>query len=328
MPRLAKANRRGVKPKPLHTSVRRYARAVLVGALLAYGILALGLFFNQESLIFPGHSGQGTAEARFTPTGGTTLVPLSAGRERLVGLYGPALTEAGAPYRDAKHRPTLLYFYGNGTQLSDCRKTLDYLCRLGVNVLIPEYAGYGLSTGAAGEAGCYSAADAAYDYLTQTRHVPAEQLIVTGGSLGGAVAIDLAARKPVAALAAFNTFTSMSDMAGVLFPWMPSGFLLRHRFESAQKIHQVHVPVFLASGDADTFIPPTMSARLAAAAGGPVTRLLVRGAEHGSLPMNGTPEFHAALKAFVARVKPLPFGTAADSQRVTSVRGENQPQHQ
>jgi fermentation-respiration switch protein FrsA (DUF1100 family) len=166
--------------------------------------------------------------------------------------------------------------------------------------------GYGLSTGKASESGCYATATAAYDYLTRTRRVPARKLIVVGGSLGGAVAIDLAARKPVAALAAFNTFTSMTAMASRMMPWAPSWLLLRHRFESARKIRRVQTPIFLAAGEADTFIPPSMSASLAAAAGGPVTQMQVREAAHGSLPTNGTPEFDAAFQAFLERVRRSP----------------------
>ena len=281
----------------------RIARSLLVGFLLGYGALVIPLYFGQEQLIFPGHSSQGAPEAGFKAPAGAELVPLRARNDQIFALYGPALTPAGKPRPDAAHCPTLLYFYGNGTWLAVSLGTFAYLRRLGVNVLIPEYAGYGMSTGAVGEAGCYAAADAAYEYLTRTRHVPTRQLIVVGGSLGGAVAIDLAARKPVAALATFSTFTSMCDMAGVLTPWAPAQLLLRHRFESAQKIRRVKAPIFVATGDADGFVPPQMSARLAAAAGRPVTRLLVHGAEHGSLPTNGTPEFDTVLQAFVERVR-------------------------
>lgn len=292
----------------------RYARAALIGVGGAYAILAGVLFAGQERMIFPGHESQGTPEARLKTPPDAKLLSLKAGGDRIAALYGPALTGEGVAHPNAARCPTLLYFYGNGSQLATSRGSFAYLRRLGVNVLIPEYPGYGLSEGEPGEVGCYRAADAAYEYLTRQRHLPAQQLIVAGGSLGGAVAIDLAARKPVAALAAFNTFTSMPDMASQLFPWAPSQPLLRHRFESERKIHEVHAPIFLAAGEADSFIPPAMTGRLAAGAGGPVTQILVRGAGHNSLPTDGTPEFRQALQKFVRQVA-VSMGREAESQQ-------------
>ena len=52
-----------------------------------------------------------------------------------------------------------------------------------------------MSSGQANEFGCYEAADAAYHYLTETLHVHPAQIVVSGWSLGAAVATDLAARK-------------------------------------------------------------------------------------------------------------------------------------
>jgi len=284
-------------------SWRRLARLLLRSVLFVYVLLVLLLFFQQESLLFPGQTSQGSAAAQLSPPAGAELVTFSAGRQRITALYGPALTPTGAVRPDAAHCPTALYFYGNGTWLAVSKGTFAYLRKRGVNVLIPDYVGYGQSTGSAGETGCYATATAAYHYLTRTRRVPPHRLLVVGGSLGGAVAIDLAARKPVAALAAFNTFTSMTAMANRMMPWAPSWLLLRHRFESERKIRQVKTPVFLAAGEADTFIPPTMTGRLAAVTSGSVSQMRVPGIGHGDLPTNGTPEFDAAFQEFIERVR-------------------------
>ena len=92
--------------------------------------------------------------------------------------------------------------------MARCQKSFEGLRRLGVNVLIPEYPGYGMSDGRASERGCYAAADVAYDYLARRPDIDRAQIIVAGHSLGGAVAVDLASRRHVAALITLSTFTS------------------------------------------------------------------------------------------------------------------------
>ena len=160
----------------------------------------------------------------------------------MVALFGPALTPDGEPHPDAARRPTLLYFYGNGMCLSDTTEQFDRFRRLGANVLIPEYVGYGMSGGQPSEAGCQATADAAYDHLQRRGDVDPRPIVAVGWSLGGAVAIDLASRRPVAGLVAFSTFTSMVEMARTEFPVPPHSLLLRHRFDSLTKIGQRHLP--------------------------------------------------------------------------------------
>ena len=58
---------------------------------------------------------------------------------------------------------------------------------MGANVLIPEYVGYGLSTGDACEAGCYATADAAYQHLLSRSDIDPRRIVVAGASLEGTV---------------------------------------------------------------------------------------------------------------------------------------------
>src|SRR5207248_7185576 len=154
------------------------------------------------------------------------------GGEKVVALFGEALNADGAPRKDAGDCPTLLFFYGNAMTANDCWVEFGRFRRTGVNVLIPDFLGYGMSGGEAGEPGLYATADAAYDYLTHDRHVASAKIISAGRSIGTAAAIDLASRRPVGAVATFSAFTSMVDVAHQVLPWYPTSLLLRHRFES------------------------------------------------------------------------------------------------
>ena len=109
-------------------------------------------------------------------------------------------------------------------------------------MLIPEFVGYGMSGGSPSERGCQDTADAAYEYLVETRGIEPERIVVGGWSLGGAVAVDLASRTPVAGLIMFSSFTSGVDMAHRIVPFLPVSLLLRHRFDNIGKIRQRHLP--------------------------------------------------------------------------------------
>ena len=164
------------------------ALAVLLGGFIVLAAL-------QTQLIFPGSATQRTPEAELpVGTGGKVVALNSASGDRITALFGKALNPDGSPHRDAAKQPTLLYFYGNGMCLAAAAEfDFDRYRRLGVNVLIPDYLGYGLSSGKASETGCYQTADACYDHLLKRDDVDPRKIVIVGRSLGGAVAIDLAA---------------------------------------------------------------------------------------------------------------------------------------
>lgn len=275
-------------------------RATRVCALGYLGLVTM-LYLFQTRLIFPGSVSQGNPESKVKPRPDTELVTLrSASGDEVIALFGPALSETGSVLDDAHIRPTLLYFYGNGTNLIDvASEVFDRFRSLGVNVLVPDYAGYGMSGGSPGEKPCYDTADACYQHLLQRKDVDPKKLIVAGRSLGGAVAIDLASRQDVAGLVAFSTFTRMSEMARRRYPFVPASLLLRHRFDSIDKIGRITCPILLGHGSADTFIPADMSLTLAAGAKAPVTTFLVEGADHNDFYQVGDRQVFEALATFL-----------------------------
>lgn len=292
--------------------VRRLLR--VAGVTLALGYLAqvLLLFVFQDGLLFVGGSTRG--RAAHAPSRGTELVRVPARTGDIVALqFAPALKSDGARDPKAATRPTLIYFYGNGTCLKTCQPQVERLRRYGANVLATEYVGYGMSTGKPSEAGCYATADAAYDYLLSRPDVDPRRIVSAGGSLGGAVAIDLASRRPVAGLATFMTFTCLGDVAQGHFPWVPVAPLLHSRFDSIQKIRRVDCPILLVHGTKDRMIPHAMQARLASAAAAPVTQVVVPEGTHNDLFDIGEEEIAAAFRQFLAA---LPQGAAHRSVRV------------
>jgi fermentation-respiration switch protein FrsA (DUF1100 family) len=79
-------------------------------------------------------------------------------------------------------------------------------------------------------------------------------------------AVDLASRRPHRALLLVSTFTSIPDMAQKQYPWLPARWLVRNRFESLDKIASCPMPILIAHGTADEFVPFAQGERLFAAA--------------------------------------------------------------
>ena len=251
---------------------------LLKGFAFCYLLICLVFSILQTKLIFPGAATQGQRASQHRAGAREELLELKTpAGERVVALF------AAAKHADPKSRPTIIFFYGNGMCLANCiRDFCDFRDR-GFNIIMADYLGYGMSGGQAGEQGVYASADACWDYLLQSGRVDARKIVPVGWSLGGAAAIDLASRKPAAAVVTLSAFTSMNAMARLITPILPTGLMLKHHFRNDEKLKQIHVPVLIIHGDQDSIIPPAMASALEKAANPPVTRVMIEGADHNNL---------------------------------------------
>lgn len=196
---------------------------------------------------------------------------------------------------------TVLYFHGNGGNLSYTGWIGERLASNNFDVLIFDYRGYGRSEGTmTDERALFADANAAYEYLLRERKVLPEQIALYGQSLGTTAAIDLASRKTCGALVVESGLTSASDMASALLPWLPRFLhpLGRNRFDSVHKISGVRCPVLITHGDQDRLIPVGQGRALFAHAPEPKELLIVRGADH-ALARFGGDEYLDRVAGFI-----------------------------
>ncbi|HVF26726.1 MAG TPA: alpha/beta fold hydrolase [Pyrinomonadaceae bacterium] len=212
----------------------------------------------------------------------------------------------GAPVQPAT--ATIIYFHGNGGNLSGVGWIANHFTARGFDVMLFDYRGYGRSEGAAiDERGIFADADAAYDYVVRERGVPPARLVLYGQSLGTTAVADVASRKPCGGVILESGLSSASDMAGVVLPWLPRAFhrLARNRFESARKLAGVECPILVAHGDMDEVIPIEQGRALYAAAREPKRLIIVSGASHNNLVAIGGENYLDAVAAFIrASVEP------------------------
>lgn len=199
----------------------------------------------------------------------------------------------------APERPTLLYFHGNAGHVYDWALVRGELTECAAGLLLPDYRGYGKSTGRPTETGLYRDGGAALAFLAE-RGVPLAQTMLLGKSLGGGVATELArGRRDLRGLVLESTFTSMASVANHLIPYAPVGALVPDRYESGAKLAEVGCPVFVIHGARDGLIPPVEGRRLYELAHPPKRLWLVPNADHNDVSWVAGAEYGRRLRAFL-----------------------------
>ena len=263
----------------------RAGRIFLIAIPSAYLVLLLVMMAFENSLIYfpmkfpegnwhPG--GIAVEDAWFTAADGT----------KIHGWY--------APHRQP--RAVVLFCHGNGGNITHRAEEIRALHdRVGAAVLAMDYRGYGKSEGKPDERGVLADARAARTWLANKAGVAENRIVLMGESLGGAVAVDLAA-DGARALILENTFSSVPDVAAHHYPWAPVRVLMRTRFDSAAKIRSYHGPLYQSHGDRDSLVPLELAKRLFDAANEPKQFLLVEGAEHND---PRPPQYYDKLREFL-----------------------------
>jgi hypothetical protein len=206
--------------------------------------------------------------------------------------------------------PTVLFLHGARRNLYESQYRIDRLADLGLNVLAIDYRGFGRSTPLLpSEETALQDARAAFDELRRRQPDPRRRFLY-GYSLGGAVAIALAAeRDGVAGVIVESSFTSIAELVRASrWGWVPFlGAAVTQEFDSRSRIGRVNEPLLLVHGTADGVIPHTMSDELLASATGvqPEWKRLVKidGANHRGAPFVDREIFDSALRDFVGQAQ-------------------------
>jgi len=197
-------------------------------------------------------------------------------------------------------RLVTLFLHGNAGNITHRAALIREITAAGSPVLMLDYRGYGKSGGRPSEKGLYADSEAAYAYLLGLGYHP-NQIILHGESLGTAVAIDLAARRPCTALVLEAPFSSASDVAGSVLPVI--GPALVRSFNSVPKIRFIVPPKLFIHGDRDNIVPLRFGQKLFDAAQGRKEFWIVKGAGHNDILYCAGPRYRHRLQDFYSALK-------------------------
>ncbi|PTQ77661.1 hypothetical protein C8R26_1065 [Nitrosomonas oligotropha] len=224
---------------------------LLITLVVAYVVIVLLVYFGQSRLVyFP--------EKQLSNTPGA--VGLDYSSVNIPTSDGETLHGWWMPVPDAKG--TVLFFHGNAGNISHRINYLTMFKRLGYDTLLFDYRGYGQSSGTPSESGTYLDAQAAWHYLTATKEIAPERIVLFGESLGGAVAAWLATREKPGLLVLASTFTSVPELAGEIYPFLPVRWISRFAYNTLASLQSVSCPVFIAHSPQDDIVPFHHSERL------------------------------------------------------------------
>lgn len=239
------------------------AAVAKIALVVAIGFPLL-MYFAQESLIFHPQ-------------------PLSEERRAAIAARGVAESifidgkEARLHAWHVKGEPLIMYFGGNAEEvswmLSDAAGRAP-----GIGWLLVDYRGYGSSGGSPTESALV--ADAIDWYDEMKKQYPT--IYAFGRSLGSGVAVQLAAQRPIAGVILVAPFDSMVTLGKRYYPFLPVGWMLRHRFDSVSLAPAIKSPLLCIVATADEIIPAEHSKRLYDAWGGEKRWVGLEGAGHNS----------------------------------------------
>ncbi len=243
---------------------------VLLIGLAGYAAVCGLLYFQQDGLIFfPTQARETELLARAAAIG---FKPWHASDGAWIGWE---------PEKSAKG-DILVVFHGNAGMALD----RSWLTVLGTGIrgaqwklCLFEYPGYGARDGTPSEKSMTAAAIAAVDSLTSG---PSQRIWILGESLGSGVAAAVAGARPekVSGVILVTPFDSLASAASAHYPWLPVNLLIRHRFDSMEKLRNYHGPVAFVIAANDSTIPPRHARTLAEGYAGTKKVWEIAGAEH------------------------------------------------
>lgn len=276
-----------VVARPKEKKILRFAALLLLFFAGYYVYRAADLYFHQEKYVYhPEKIWTATPASEGLPYEDLTLQ--SSDGMRLSAWYIPAEQSKGS----------VLFLHGNARNMSADLDAIKMFHDLGYNVLTLDYRGYGKSEGRPDEEGTYRDAQAGWDWLVGVKGESPKRIVICGRSLGSAIAADLASKNASGALILEAAFTSMSNAAQGIYPYVPVKFLSRYRYDTLNKLKNVRCPVLIVHSREDELIPFRHAEQLYAAVSGRKDLLELGGLHKGGYQPT-LEKYHEGVKRFL-----------------------------
>ncbi|KAG3110007.1 hypothetical protein PI124_g11171 [Phytophthora idaei] len=281
--------------------------AAYTGGTLCVGALFLLYMYQDRLLYFPTIPGA----SKFTkdnPPGYRHPGEFSIDYEDLMILCKDGVKINAWLMKQKEHtaRPTLIFFHGNAGNIGyRLPNAVQLFRKVGANILLVDYRGFGHSEGNPSEEGIKLDAEAALDAMYARTDIDSSKLVAFGRSLGGAVSVYLAEKEPsrVAAVILENTFLSISAMVDALMPFLTyvKPLVLRMNWNNEQTIQKLKQPILFIAGMQDELVPHFHMEKLRSLATSSqrVVWFPVPGGTHNDSWLRGGDKYYAELRQFL-----------------------------
>ncbi len=250
--------------------IKKILISLAVLAALVYISACAYLYSQQDKILFPGNHTPADFKYSFDIPFEEVLIEVDGAK--LHGLYYPA---EGDP------KGMIIFFHGNSERAEQFGESADVFTSRGWDYFIPDYRGYGKSTGeVTSEAQFLADIDRIYEWARAK--YPENKIVFAGRSMGAVPAAYLASKhqpKVTVMIAAFYNVAAMKD---IRYPFLPD-FLLNYEFPNNKWIAESKSPIYLVHGTEDKTVPYEHSLRLSPLAKAPHKHFSVPGAGHSNL---------------------------------------------
>jgi uncharacterized protein len=195
-------------------------------------------------------------------------------------------------------RARIVYFHGNGGNLSNWAPILAGIAGRGYSVFAVDYRGYGVSTGRPTERGLYRDVDACLEAAWPTAETTAP-LVYWGRSLGAAMAAYAATITKADGIiieAGFPDARTVIRDSPVL---VALSVFSSYRFPVAEFLGAAKAPVLVMHGDHDRVIPFALGRELFDALPGPKRFVVIAGGDHNDATAPDVEGYWAAIDGFI-----------------------------
>ncbi|MBI1272756.1 MAG: alpha/beta hydrolase [Alphaproteobacteria bacterium] len=251
---------------------RSKIKHLLLTLLTAYAVFCIALVLLQRNLMyFPDKTSFVPSEWQVPEL--QPVETLTADGLRITSWYTPARTP---------DRETIVFTQGNAGHAGYRNYKVRPWIDAGYGVMMVGYRGFGQNPGVPSEKGLYDDARSVLDWL-KAHDLGGDHIVLYGESMGTGVATQMATEYRALGLILESPYTSTAEVGSWRYPFLPVYYLMRDRFESINKIKNIHMPLMIVHGLSDLVVPAKFGRKLLAAANEPKQGVFVPGLGHSDV---------------------------------------------
>jgi len=261
----------------------RVLRILVIAVLVIVGFAQL---VRRTSMFYPDRFPIGDWDPSSLPIQPTDETFVTSDNVRLHGWWFPA---------SDPHARVLIWFHGNGGNLTNRAPMAAELARRGVSVFVFDWRGYGKSEGSPSEGRLFRDALGAYDFVAKR----SKDLVLYGESLGGPYAAFVAKeRGHVHSVILENTFPSLAALGNAMYKPIPIGLTAPFALRTTDWLNDAKVPVLVMHGRRDRTIPFALGQQLYDGLRVPKEMMACENADHCEIPDREGARYYETVMRF------------------------------